>query len=126
MPPAVEVNGARTWKVFGPDLNGAYGRLQGIGGWEAAVRESDGLSFGSIHNYFGDAVAKVSAGGTVSWTATQAGGYGPWPGQSASPLSATVDLAAATHWRGKRADETGFYYLGAPLLRRRKRPVSVG
>ena len=28
----VSVNGVRTWKVLGPDLNGGYGSLQGIGG----------------------------------------------------------------------------------------------
>ena len=27
----------RTWKIFGPDLNGSYGGLQGIGGLEAII-----------------------------------------------------------------------------------------
>jgi RHS repeat-associated protein len=109
---AVAVNGQRTWKVYGPDLNGRYGNLQGIGGFEATIKESDGQSTGILNDHFGNAVAKVS-GTAVSWNATKVGGYGPLPGQTASLLSDSVPLADATVWRGKRLDPTGFYYNGA-------------
>ncbi len=30
----VSVNGAKAWKVYGPDINEVYGGLQGTGGLE--------------------------------------------------------------------------------------------
>jgi hypothetical protein len=51
---------ARIWKVYGPDLNGRYGGLQGTGGLEAVILDADGTTTGVINDQFGDGVATVS------------------------------------------------------------------
>jgi RHS repeat-associated protein len=109
---AVAVNGARTWKVYGPDASGSFGALQGIGGLDASILESNGTTKAYLNDNFGNAVASIS-GTTVTWNSTRVGSYGALPGCSALPLSVTVGIDQATVWRGKRIDETGFYYLGA-------------
>lgn len=38
---AAAYQGRRTWLVHGPDLDGRHGGLQGTGGFERTVRESD-------------------------------------------------------------------------------------
>jgi RHS repeat-associated protein len=101
-----------TWKVYGPDLNGSYGGLQGTGGLEATILDSNGTATGVLNDYFGNAVATVS-GGSVTWNTTKVGGYGPLPDSSATPLTNATQLAQAIVWRGHRIDPTGFYYLGA-------------
>jgi RHS repeat-associated protein len=108
----VKVNGQQNWKVYGPDLNGAYGGLQGIGGLEAST-DADGQTSGILNDYFGNSAAWSPAAGTVTWNDTTVGGYGALPGKAARPLTATTSLADATVWKGKRIDPTGFYYLGA-------------
>lgn len=109
---AVSVNGERTWKVYGPDLNGYYGGLQGVGGLEATIRESDGQVAGLVNDAFGNVVAAVTGEGVV-WSPTKVNGYGPLPGFEPLVLTTNVSLAEATVWRGKRIDPTGLYWLGA-------------
>jgi RHS repeat-associated protein len=109
---AVSVNGQRTWKVYGPDLNGGYGALQGTGGLEATIRESDGLATGLVNDAFGNVLASLTADGVV-WNPTKVNGYGPLPGFEPLVLSTNVTLAEATVWRSKRIDPTGLYWLGA-------------
>ena len=55
----VSLNGARTWKIHGPDLNGRYGGLIGLGGLEATVRESDNVATGLLNDFFGNGVATI-------------------------------------------------------------------
>lgn len=109
---AVAVNGARTWKIYGPDMSGSYGGMQGTGGLEATVRESDGVATGLLNDYFGHSLGTIS-GGVVNWSPTRVNGYGPVRGMQAPLLSASVSEAEAAIWRGHRIDPTGFYYLGA-------------
>ncbi len=108
----VALNGARTWKVMGPDLGGAYGSWQGVGGLEATVRESDLQVTPVVADHFGNVVARVSGGQTL-WSSNRVDGYGPLLGGGMPVLSASTSLAEASVWRGKRIDPTGFYYLGA-------------
>jgi len=108
----VSMNGARAYKVYGPDLNGRYGGLQGTGGLEATILDADGTTQGVINDQFGNAVASVSAG-VPTWFAPKVGGYGPLPGSSAKILTDIADVAEASIWRGHRIDPTGFYNLGA-------------
>jgi RHS repeat-associated protein len=103
---------ARDWKVYGPDLNGRFGGLQGTGGLEAVILNTDGTTTGVINDQFGNGVATVS-GGTVTWNTTRVGAYGPLPGIQAQTLTDVSQLAAATAWRSRRIDPTGFYWLGA-------------
>ena len=108
----VAVNGAKAWKVYGPDLNGVYGGLNGTGGLEATILDANGTTKGVINDAFGNGVASVS-GGAVSWFATRVGGYGPLPGSAAEALTDITRVAEATAWRSRRIDPTGFYNLGA-------------
>jgi hypothetical protein len=90
----------RSWIVFGPDLNGRFGGLQGTGGLEAVILDADGTTTGVINDQFGNGVATVS-GGTVTWNTTRVGAYGPLPGVQAQTLTDASQLAAA------RADPKG-------------------
>jgi RHS repeat-associated protein len=108
----VSVNGAKAWKVYGPDLNGHFGSLQGTGGLEATIVDSGGVTKGIINDQFGNGVASVS-GTTVAWYATRVGAYGPLPGVAATALSDITLVAESTAWRSRRIDPTGFYLLGA-------------
>jgi RHS repeat-associated protein len=108
----VSVNGVKAWKVYGPDLNGRYGGLQGTGGLEATILDADGTTTGVLNDNFGNGVATIS-GGSVTWSPTKVGGYGPLPDSTAQPLTDATQVAQATVWRGHRIDPTGFYNLGA-------------
>ena len=109
---AVGVNGQRTWKVMGPDLNGHYGGLNGVGGLEATVRESDGTVTPVLNDFFGNVLATIS-GTTASWNSVRVGGYGPVLGYQAATLTAGTPLAESLLWRSRRIDPSGFYNLGA-------------
>jgi RHS repeat-associated protein len=108
----VSVNGVQAYKVYGPDLNGVYGGLQGTGGLEATIMNGTGAATGVINDYFGNGVATIS-GGSVTWNTTKVGGYGPLPDSAATPLTDATQLAQAIIWRGHYIDPTGFYNLGA-------------
>jgi YD repeat-containing protein len=108
----VAIDGARAWKVYGPDLNGRYGGLQGTGGLEATIVDATQATKGVISDYFGNGVASVT-GTTVTWFATRVGAYGPLPGVAAETLTDITRVAEATVWRRRRLDPTGFYNLGA-------------
>ena len=101
-----------TWNVYGPDLNGRFGGLQGTGGLEAVILDADGTTTGVINDQFGNGIASVS-GGSVTWYTTRVGAYGPLPGIQAQTLTDVSQVAAATAWRSRRIDPTGFYWLGA-------------
>jgi RHS repeat-associated protein len=109
---AVAVNGQRTWKVMGPDINGRYGGVQGVGGLEATVRESDGLTTPVLNDYFGNVLATFSSS-TVNWNPVRASGYGPVIGYQAPTLSLSTPLTDSLLWRSRRMDPSGFYYMGA-------------
>jgi len=105
-------SGRSHWKVYGPDLNGHYGSLQGTGGLEATILDFGGTTQGVINDQFGNGVASVT-GSTATWFSTRVGAYGPLPGTQAATLTDITQLAASTAWRGRRIDPTGFYDLGA-------------
>ena len=108
----VAVNGARAWKVYGPDLNGRYGSLQGTGGLEATIVDVGGATKGVLNDQFGNGVGSVS-GGSVAWFTTRVSAYGPLPGSPAETLTDITRVAEATTWRSRRVDASGFIYLGA-------------
>jgi RHS repeat-associated protein len=106
----------RYWKVYGPDLNGRFGGLQGTGGLEAVILDADGTTTGVINDQFGNGVATVSGTGSsasVTWNTTRVGAYGPLPGIVPQTLTDVTQLAPATASRSRRIDLTGFYWLGA-------------
>jgi RHS repeat-associated protein len=126
---AVSLNGQRTWKVIGPDINGGYGSMQGVGGLEATIRETDGLTTPVINDYLGNVVATVSET-NANWNPVRVGGYGAVNGYQVESLTPSVPLAETLVWRSRRIDPSGFYYLGAryydPLAGRFLSPDPLG
>jgi len=99
------------WKVYGPDLNGVYGGMQGTGGFEAAVPDQ----FAFIPT-LADARGNVLGGvtnGLVNWTAARPTGYGAVPGYRPLPYGYGGDLISSAAWRGRRQDLLDFLWLGA-------------
>ncbi len=109
---AITINGKRTWKIHGPDLDGRFGGLQGIGGLEATIQETGNITTGILTDVFGNGVGIIS-GTSLTWHPNRVGSYGSLPGHTALTPNASVTVAQATAWRGKSADPTGFYNLGA-------------
>jgi len=100
------------WKVYGPDANGVYGGLQGIGGLEAIHRVSASETTGVIADYFGHATARTD-GTVVTWADASLSGYGPLPGSLALPVHQSGDLATSVSWQGRYIDPTGYFCVGA-------------
>lgn len=109
---AVAINQQRTWKVLGLDVSGQYGGMQGVGGLETTIRESDGQMTPVINDYFGNVLATI-AGATANWNPVRIGGYGAALGYQAPVLSLSTTLAESLMWRSGHIDPTGFYWLGA-------------
>jgi RHS repeat-associated protein len=101
-----------TYKVFGPDLEGGFGSLQGIGGLEATVNESAGTLTPVVNDVFGNVVGWVS-GTSMVWNGARVGSYGVLPETVAVPLDGTHGVAEASVWRTRRLDPTGLYWMGA-------------
>ncbi len=110
----VSLNGANAWKVYGPDLNGRFGGLQGTGGLEATIVDSSRATKGVINDRFGNVVAAIS-GSTVTWSATHMGAYGPLPGYTMEVLADITRLAEVSVWGGRRADPTGNVNFGSRI-----------
>jgi len=108
----VAVNGKRTWKIIGPDGDHGFGSMQGVGGLEATVRESDSLTTPVLNDFSGNVLATIS-GTTANWNPVRTGGYGPEIGYEASLLTPSTPLVETLVWRSRRIDPTGFYWLGA-------------
>jgi RHS repeat-associated protein len=111
----------RSWRVHGPDANGSYGGLQGLGGLEAvyshgAAAVASGSWSAVIDDYYGHVIATVEGAAeaqSVVWQRTRSLGYGPAPDSPVWTLSEGASLEQATAWRGRRQDITGFYWMGA-------------
>lgn len=111
---AVSLNGVRTWKVYGPDLDGSYGSAQGLGGLEATRQEGASQPLPVLQDHFGNVLATINPqSGSVTWSSTRLSGYGPALGYAAPIFSPSLTLADASVWRGKRIDPSGYYWLGA-------------
>jgi RHS repeat-associated protein len=110
----VGVNGAFTMKTYGPDANGVYGGMQGVGGLEAITTYGHTAPTGVVQDYFGNVIGTI-ANGAVSWSPMRFSSYGPVPGYQQSTLGLSTPLAQSLGWRGKRVDETGYINLGARL-----------
>jgi len=105
-------NGVTTWKFYGPDVNGTYGGMQGVGGLEAVVngpRQSSPV-ISDIHGN-GCAIYNV-AQSSLAWYSSRPTAYGAVEGYQPLPLADGAKVAQASAWRGKWADITGLYCLG--------------
>jgi RHS repeat-associated protein len=105
-------SGGTTWKFYGPDLNGVYGGMQGVGGLDAVVngpRQSSPV----VSDIRGNGYAIFNlAQGSLVWYSSRVTAYGAVEGYRPLPLADGAKMAAASAWRGKWADITGLYWLG--------------
>lgn len=108
----VNDDGQTTWKAYGPDLNGAYGGMQGVGGLEAVQR---GLSYPVV--LINDALGNVhqeynTANGNLTWSSARHTAYGAVPGREPVALGYGGSFSDTFAWRGKWKDVTGYYWIG--------------
>ena len=98
------------WKLYGPDLNGRYGGLNGTGGFDAV---SPYLNFFNpvISDFRGNILAVVT-NGVVSWNAARPTGYGAVPDYRPVALANGVSVAQSSAWRGHWVDITGYHQIG--------------
>jgi RHS repeat-associated protein len=106
-------SGATTWKFYGPDLNGVYGGMQGVGGLEAVVngpRESSPI----INDIRGNALGLYNLSqAAVTLFPSRVTAYGAVPGYAPLPLADGAKVAQSSAFRDKWPDITGLYYFGA-------------
>lgn len=106
------IDGAWNWKVYGPDMSGTYGGLEGLGGLEAVIG-SDGTTRGIVNDWFGNATGYVAAPGqTMTWSSAQFLAWGPAPGWSTAPLDGTKPLHELLGYRGLTVDPPGYVHQG--------------
>ena len=106
------INGAWNWKVYGPDLSGAYGGLQGLGGLEVVIG-SDGVTRGIVNDWWGNTVGHVAApGAAMTWSPAQFLAWGPAPGWSTPPIDGTKPLHELLGYRGLTLDPPGYVQQG--------------
>jgi RHS repeat-associated protein len=104
--------GVTTLKFYGPNVNGVYGGMQGVGGLEAVVNGPRAAS-PVINDIRGNALATYSlTQGSVTWFSSRVTAYGAVPGYAPLPLGDGAKIVAASAWRGKWADITGLVWLG--------------
>ncbi len=106
----VSVDNQTTWKLYGPDLNGKYGGLNGTGGLDAVSPYLDTFN-PVISDFRGNILAEVTNGVAV-WTAARPTGYGAVPGYQPMALGHGADVAQASAWRGRWMDITSYYNIG--------------
>lgn len=106
------INGAWNWKVYGPDISGSYGGLQGLGGLEAVIG-SDGVTRGIVNDWFGNTAGYVVApGAAMTWSPAQFLAWGPAPGWGTPPLDGTKPLHELLGYRGLTLDPPGYVQQG--------------
>lgn len=101
-----------TWKLYGPDLNGVYGGMNGVGGLEG-TQTGLGAFLPTISDARGNILGVVTNGLAVSWNPSRPTGYGAPVGYRPLATTTGANVAQASAWRGKRPEPTGYIYLGA-------------
>lgn len=104
--------GQATWKLHGPDLNGTYGGMQGVGGLEA-VQTGYSQPVVLISDARGNVVQQYDTWtGSLTNSSSRPTGYGAAPGYEPAAMGYGVSFGEASAWRGKWKDITGYYWLG--------------
>jgi RHS repeat-associated protein len=98
------------WKLYGPDLNGAYGGENGTGGLEGVSPYLNTFN-PVISDARGNVLAEVT-NGVPSWTLARPTGYGAVPGYRPVAYGNGVDLAQSCVFRGREVDVTGYHHFG--------------
>jgi RHS repeat-associated protein len=109
----VNVDGKTTWKLMGPDANGVYGGLQGIGGLDGVI---DDINI--FHPVISDARGNLlgsydPVSRQVKWTEARPTGYGAIPEYRPVALVNNADLVQASAWQGRWPEITGVYWKGS-------------
>jgi RHS repeat-associated protein len=101
-----------TWKLYGPDLNGRYGGLNGTGGYDADSPKLN-LFNPTISDFRGNILGYYnSAGGSNVWNAARPTGYGAVPDYRPVALANSGNMPQSSGWRGRWVDLTGYYQIG--------------
>ena len=98
------------WKLYGPDLNGVYGGLNGTGGFDG-VSSFLNLFNPTISDFRGNILGVVT-NGVVSWNSARPTGYGAVPGYRPLALGNGADISLSSAWRGRWVDITGYHQIG--------------
>jgi RHS repeat-associated protein len=98
------------WKLYGPDLDGTYGGMNGTGGLDG-VSPYLNLFNPTISDFRGNILAEVT-NGVVSWNPARPTGYGAVPGYRPAAFANGADMAQSSAWRGREVDITGYYQIG--------------
>lgn len=106
------VNGDRVWKIHGPDLDGAYGQSQGMGGLLGVIEEASSEQTAMITDRMGNVVGRL-AGSAVAWSSGELTAYGTASGHPVPSLNEAANLVSVIGWRGMRRDDSGLIWVGA-------------
>ncbi|MEI6197459.1 MAG: RHS repeat-associated core domain-containing protein, partial [Verrucomicrobiota bacterium] len=98
------------WKLYGPDLNGVYGGLNGTGGFDG-VSSFLNLFYPVISDFRGNILGVVT-NGVVSWNPARPTGYGAVPAYRPLALGNGADISLSSAWRGRWVDITGYHQIG--------------
>jgi RHS repeat-associated protein len=98
------------FKLYGPDLDGKYGGLNGVGGFDGV---SSGLNLfnPTISDHRGNILGSIT-NGVVAWNPARLTGYGAVPGYRPLVLGQGANLAQASAYRGRWMDITLSYNIG--------------
>lgn len=108
----VRRNGNAAWKLYGPDLKGVYGGMNGVGGLEGTATGVSAFQ-PTVNDARGNVLGSVTNGFAVNWTQARPTGYGTAPGYRPLSINSGATLAQSSVWRGRRIEFTGYIYLGA-------------
>jgi len=98
------------WKLYGPDMNGRYGGLNGTGGLDG-VSPYLNTFVSLISDFRGNTLAEVT-NNQVAWNSARPTGYGAMPGYRPTALGHGADISLSSAWRGRWPDITGYYQIG--------------
>jgi RHS repeat-associated protein len=98
------------WKLYGPDLDGTYGDLNGIGGLEGVSQYQNTFN-PVISDARGNVLAEIT-NGVPHWILARPTAYGAVPGHRPVAYGNGVDYVQSCAWRGRAVDVPGTYHIG--------------
>jgi RHS repeat-associated protein len=96
------------WKLYGPDLNGVYGGLNGRGGFDGYTTAL-GLFFPTLCDARGNVLGYITNGAMVVWSPCRPTAYGAVPGYRPVALGNGANVPQSSAWGGLWPDITGYY-----------------
>ena len=116
-------SGGTTWKFYGPDLNGVYGGMQGVGGLDAVVngpRQSSPVVSDIRGN--GYAIFNLSQGSLV-WYSSRVTAYGAVEGYRPLPLADGAKDGSSQRLAGQMG---GYHWTDWPAIATMARRMAIG